>query len=136
MERLIFIDSNIWCYYFDRSAQEHNIVSDKLEKALEGRVAINTVIEMEVAHYLIKNLGLEGKRKMDTFLSYPMVVVNFDQYLARKSIEYLARYSQTGIGGRDATILASMEELVINTLMTHDRAFKRIDFIEIIDPVD
>jgi predicted nucleic acid-binding protein len=136
MERLIFIDSNIWCYYFDRSAQEHNIVSDKLEKALEGRVAINTVIEMEVAHYLIKNLGLEGKRKMDTFLSYPMVVVNFDQYLARKSIEYLARYSQTGIGGRDATILASMEELVINTLMTHDRAFKRLDFIEVIDPVD
>jgi uncharacterized protein len=136
MERLIFIDSNIWCYYFDRSAQEHNIVSDKLEKALEGRVAINTVIEMEVAHYLIKNLGLEGKRKMDTFLSYPMVVVNFDQYLARKSIEYLARYSQTGIGGRDATILASMEELVINTLMTHDLAFKRLDFIEVIDPVD
>lgn len=136
MERLIFVDSNIWCYYFDRSAQEHNIVSDKLEKVLEGRVAINTVIEMEVAHYLIKNLGLEGKRKMDTFLSYPMVVVNFDQYLARKSIEYLARYSQTGIGGRDTTILASMEELEINTLMTHDRAFKRLDFIEVIDPVD
>jgi predicted nucleic acid-binding protein len=136
MERLIFVDSNIWCYYFDRSAQEHNIVSDKLEKTLEGRVAINTVIEMEVAHYLIKNLGLEGKIKMDTFLSYPMVVVNFDQYLARKSIEYLARYSQTGIGGRDATILASMEELEINTLMTHDRAFKRLDFIEVIDPVD
>lgn len=91
---------------------------------------------MEVAHYLIKNLWLEGKRKMDTFLSYQMVVVNFDQYLARKSIEYLARYSQTGIGGRDATILASMEELEINTLMTHDRSFKRLDFIEVIDPVD
>ncbi len=119
-----------------RSAQEHNIVSDKLEKALEERVAINAVIEMEVAHYLIKNLWLEGKRKMDTFLSYQMVVVNFDQYLARKSIEYLARYSQTGIGGRDATILASMEELEINTLMTHDRSFKRLDFIEVIDPVD
>ena len=83
MERLIFVDSNIWCYYFDRSAQEHNIVSDKLEQVLEGGVAINTVVEMEVAHYLIKNLGLEGKRKTDTFLSYPMVVVNFDQYLAR-----------------------------------------------------
>jgi hypothetical protein len=50
-------------------------------------VAINTVVELEVAHYLIKNLGSEGKRK-------------------------------TGIGGRDATILASMEELEIDTLMT------------------
>jgi len=27
MESLIFIDSNIWCYYLDRSAQEHDIVS-------------------------------------------------------------------------------------------------------------
>ena len=35
MDRLIFIDSNIWCYYFDRAAQEHNIVSEKLEHALE-----------------------------------------------------------------------------------------------------
>lgn len=24
MESLIFVDSSIWCYYFDRSAQEHN----------------------------------------------------------------------------------------------------------------
>jgi uncharacterized protein len=80
MESLIFVDSNIWCYYFDRSAQEHKIVSERLEEALEGSVAINTVIEMEVAHYLIKNLGAEGKRKMDVFLSFPMEVVDFDQY--------------------------------------------------------
>ena len=24
METLIFVDSNIWCYYFNRSALEHN----------------------------------------------------------------------------------------------------------------
>jgi predicted nucleic acid-binding protein len=64
-----------------------------------------------------------------------MEIVDFDQSLARKSIEYLAKYSQTGIGGRDATILASMQELDIHRLMTHDRAFKRIDFIEVIDPI-
>jgi predicted nucleic acid-binding protein len=135
MERLIFIDSNIWCYYFDRSALEHSAVSDKLKQVLGGGIAINTVVEMEVAHYLVKNLGSEGKRKMDTFLSYPMIIVDFDQYLARKSIEYLSKYSQTGIGGRDATILASMEELGIDTLMTHDRAFKKIDFINVVDPI-
>ena len=135
MESLIFIDSNIWCYYFDRSAQEHDIVSDKLEHALEGSVAINTVVEMEVAHYLIKNLGAQGKMKMDVFLSFPMEVVDFDQYLAKKSIELLAKFSQTGIGGRDATILAAMEVLGIKKLMTHDRAFKRIDKIEVIYPI-
>jgi uncharacterized protein len=98
-------------------------------------VAINTVVEMEVAHYLIKNLGAQGKMKMDVFLSFPMEVVDFDQYLAKKSIELPAKFSQTGIGGRDATILAAMEVLGIKKLMTHDRAFKRIDTIEVIDPI-
>jgi len=128
MESLIFVDSNIWCYYFDRSAQEHNAVSKSLEQVLDDGVAINTVVAMEVAHYLIKSLGSEGKKKMDVFLSYPMQIIDFDQYLARKSVEYLAKYSQTGIGGRDATILASMQELGTRKLMTHDRAFKRIRF--------
>jgi predicted nucleic acid-binding protein len=135
MESLIFIDSNIWCYYFDRSALEHDIVSEKLEQALDEGVAINTVVEMEVAHYLIKNLGVQGKKKMDVFLSFHMQVVDFDQYLAKRSIELLAKFSQTGIGGRDATILAAMEELGIKKLMTHDRAFKRIDSIDVIDPI-
>ena len=134
MESLTFVDSNIWCYYFDRSAQEHNAVSEMLEQVLEDGVAINTVVAMEVAHYLIKSLGSEGKRKMDIFLSYPMEIIDFDQDLARKSVEYLAKYSQTGIGGRDATILASMEELGTRKLMTHDRAFKKLDFIEVVDP--
>jgi len=62
MESLIFVDSNIWCYYFDRSAQEHNAVSKSLEQVLDGGVAINTVVAMEVAHYLIKILGSEGKK--------------------------------------------------------------------------
>jgi predicted nucleic acid-binding protein len=135
MECLIFVDSNIWCYYFDRSAQEHAAVSERLEQVLENGVAINTVVAMEVAHYLIKSLGSEGKRKVDIFLSYPMKMIDFDQCLARASVEYLAKYSQTGIGGRDATILASMEELGTRKLMTHDRAFKRLDFIEVVDPI-
>lgn len=135
MEGMTFIDSNIWCYYLDRSAREHDAVSKCLEQVLEGCVAINTVVAMEVAHYLIRNLGNLGKKKRDLFLSYPMEIVDFDQSLARESIEYLAKYSQTGIGGRDATILASMQMLGIQKLMTHDRAFKRIDFIEVIDPI-
>jgi predicted nucleic acid-binding protein len=136
MESLIFVDSNIWCYYFDRSAPEHDVVSEKLEEVLDDGGAINTVVAMEVAHYLIKNMGSnEGRNKMGLFLSYPMEIMDFDQYLARRSVEFLAKYSQTGIGGRDATILSSMEELETKKLMTHDRAFKRLDFIEVVDPI-
>jgi len=46
MDGMTFIDSNIWCYYFDRSAREHDPVSECLELILEGRVAINTVVAM------------------------------------------------------------------------------------------
>ncbi len=41
MEGLIFIDSNIWCNYFDRSAQEHDIVSGKFASS-DGRLGIDT----------------------------------------------------------------------------------------------
>ena len=75
MDGMIFIDSNIWCYYFDMSAGEHEIVSKRLEEALKREVLMNTVVVMEVAHYLIKNLGSEGERKMDVFLSYPIEIV-------------------------------------------------------------
>jgi predicted nucleic acid-binding protein len=43
MESLIFVDSNILCYYFDRSAPEHDVVSEKLEEVLDDGVAVNTV---------------------------------------------------------------------------------------------
>jgi predicted nucleic acid-binding protein len=92
MESLIFVDSNIWCYYFDRSAHEHNAVSKKLEKILDDGVAINTVVAMDVAHYLIKNMGSDvGRTKMDLFLSYPMEIMNFDQYLASGATSWLAK---------------------------------------------
>ena len=69
MGSLIFVDSNIWCYYFDRSTIEHDVVSERLEDALESGVAINTVVAMEVAHYLIKNLGPDGKRASGKYIT-------------------------------------------------------------------
>ncbi len=52
------------------------------------------------------------------------------------SIKLFQRYFHTGIGGRDATILASMERYRIKELLTHDEAFKRIDKIREIDPLE
>ena len=58
MERLIFVDSNIWCYYFDRSAQEHADVSGRLEQVLENGVAINTVVANGGCSLSYQELGL------------------------------------------------------------------------------
>ena len=51
------------------------------------------------------------------------------------SVSYLSRYSHTGIGGRDASILATMKKSNIKKIITHDKDFKKIDFVEIIDPI-
>lgn len=134
---MLIIDSNIWAYYFDTDAPEHPLVVDKVEEALSSeKIAINTVIIIEVAHFLVKNLGpIIGRDKLNMFLSFPFTVMDLDYELALKAVELLANYSHQGIGGRDAAILATAENLSLNEIMTHDEAFKRIDWLKVLDPI-
>lgn len=135
---MLIIDSNIWAYYFDRDAPEHQSVVDELEESLRGnKIAINTVILIEVAHFLVKSLGsVVGRRKLNTFLGFPLTLVDLDHDLAMDAVEILTEHTHRGIGGRDATILATAKVLATNRIMTHDQAFKRVDWVEVIDPVE
>lgn len=133
---MIMIDSNIWAYYFDADAPEHKFVVQEVEKALREGVLINTVVVMEVAHFLIKNLGpVLGKEKLDIFLRFPMQVDELTLDLARGAVDELSKYSHLGIGGRDATLLASMQRRRAGRIMTHDEALKRVPGIKVVDPV-
>lgn len=70
----ILIDSNIWAYYFDSTTPEHKKVVNPIRRALQGEVWINTVIQIEVTHYLVKRLGpVLGAEKAEKFLSYPLM---------------------------------------------------------------
>ena len=135
---MVFVDSNIWCYYFDQSANEHESVSKKLDNVIESSqdIHINTVVLMEVGHFLIKNLGgVKGKEKLDQMLEYSFKMSELSYPTTVDSLEILSEEHHTGIGGRDSTILASMNEKGVEKLITHDQAFKRIEEIEVIDPV-
>ena len=133
---MIFVDSNIWCYYFDKSAKEHRKVVGFLDKIIrKEKICVNTVVLMEVSHYLVKNLGpIKGNEKSKIFLSLPMKIIDFDYTMLEKSIGKLVENSHTGIGGRDATILAAMKNQNIKTLATHDKSFHKIEEIDVIDP--
>ncbi|MBI2498941.1 type II toxin-antitoxin system VapC family toxin [Candidatus Woesearchaeota archaeon] len=135
---MLFIDSNIWCYYFDESSKEHIVVSKYIEKILDKEeIVINNLIIIELSHYLIKNLGsIKGQEKIKKLLAFPFIIEDFNYDLLITSIDLLAQYNHTGIGGRDATILATMKRLDIKKLLTHDKSFKKIDFIEVIDPLE
>ena len=135
---MILIDSNMWCFYFDQSCKEHKNVAKAVENALaKEQILSNTVVIMEVSHFLVKNLGPRiGKEKLDILLSFPMTIIDLDFSLMKKSIELLCDYSHTGIGGRDATLLAAMKNAKTDKIMTNDNAFKKIDWLDVLDPVE
>ncbi len=133
---ILTIDTNIWAYYFDRTSPEHKSVEKPVDRAIrKEEIAINTVIVMELAHFLVKSLGpIQGKEKLAVFLSYPLTIADLDNQGVLESIEELVRYSHLGVGGRDATVLAFMKRLGIKRIMTHDEALKKVDWLEVIDP--
>ena len=132
----MFIDSNIWCYYFTQDAKQHAQATQFLEQALEQEVYVSTVVLMEVSHYLYKALGaITGKECMQALLQLPINVIDFDYATLQEALTQLARYTHAGIGGRDASILAAMKQHNIQTLATHDKAFKSISTIQVTDPV-
>ena len=135
---MIFIDTNIWCYFFDEKSKEHKKAS-KFIKNILGReeIVINTIVAMELSHYLVKILGpVHGKKKIEAFLSFGFIIDELDFAASKNSIDILCEYSHKGIGGRDATILASMKRYKIKKLATHDNSFKEIGEIEVFDPAE
>jgi predicted nucleic acid-binding protein len=134
---LVFIDSNYWIYLFDKTCDEHNYIADNFKELYDtASFAINTVVMVEVMHYLVKRLGTTiAKEKWQLFSSLDFIVGNLEFEQLDSIFEVLSKFSHTGIGGRDATILSFMEDYNITKLCTHDKGFKKIPNIEIIDPI-
>jgi len=134
---VVFIDSNYWIYLFDKTCDEHAHVVDHFKELYDSAsLALNTVVMIEVMHYLVKRLGpTVAKEKWQVFSSIDFVIGNLKFEQLDPIFEVLSKFSHTGIGGRDATILSFMEEKNITKLCTHDKAFTKIPNIEIIDPI-
>jgi predicted nucleic acid-binding protein len=107
-----------------------------MESAIRGGVVLSTVTLMEVAHYF-RNLPanvLEEKMKMITSLS-TLTLVDFTYTILQSSISFLSEYSASGLGGRDCVILATMKTIGSKVILTHDKAFKKVKGIKIIDEI-
>ena len=133
---ILIIDTNIWAYYFDQDSPEHEHVVGPVERALRSeQIAVNTIIIMELAHFLIKNLGpVGGGEKLGVFLRFPLLISDLDYRSTLDSVEMLKRYSHLGVGGRDATILALMNRSGVKKIMTHDDALKKVEWVDAVDP--
>jgi predicted nucleic acid-binding protein len=134
---IVFIDSNYWIYLLDKTCDEHDYIVDHFRVLYDSSsLAINTIVMVEIMHYLIKRLGTTiAKQKWQLFSSIDFIVGNLEFEQLDRIFDVLSKFSHTGIGGRDASILSFMEDNNITKLCTHDKAFKKIPDIEIIDPI-
>ncbi|MFQ6076655.1 MAG: type II toxin-antitoxin system VapC family toxin [Candidatus Bathyarchaeia archaeon] len=99
---------------------------------------VNTIIVMEVVHNLRRRAQLPPEPVYDYVLKMlalkKMTIAPFDRELLHTSMRALERYYEHGIGGRDATILATMLKWKVDTMATHDKNMLRITDFRRIDP--
>lgn len=140
---VIAIDSNVWIYYCDTTTPEHERVRQPVRSTLRsGRAFVNAVVPLEVTHYLTKRRKSDGRNRFaDAFLRVENVVVqSLDQRDVVRSRQLLEEYHTTGIGGRDASLVATMETRNVGELWTHDVGLKRLgdslDWLTVVDPVE
>ena len=134
---IMFIDSNYWIYLFDKRTPEHPYIKKHFSSIYDSnQLAVNVVVMIEVMHYLVKRLGIPiAKEKWELFSSMDFISDDLTfQNLDDVFIE-LSKYSHVGIGGRDATILAFLSRANIKNICTHDKSFRNIPNIEVIDPI-
>lgn len=134
------LDANIWIYYLDETLEEHDTVVGILDDVVENEpLFTTTVVQMEVVHYLHTQLT-EATDLIDKFLFLEDVLV---AELSSQDVEtastILQSHPNTGIGGRDATILAAMDRFDSSHLLTHDEGMKRVgdnlEWLTVTDPV-
>ena len=137
---MICIDANIWVYYFDSRADEHERVRPQMADTLENRRPFcNTAIQMEVVHFFANQFE-DTKRYVDRLLGFEdLAVADLVIEDVERARELLVSHPHVGIGGRDASLVASMERRGVPELWTHDQGLKRLgdrlDWLTVKDPV-
>jgi len=141
---MIVVDAMIWVYNCDVRSLEYENVHSWLEgKDREGiidleEILVNTVIVMEVVHNLRRGAQLSPDLVYDYVLKMlalkNMTTAPLDRNLLHVSMHVFERYYEYGIGGRDATILATMLSRNVDTIATHDKNILQITDFRRIDP--
>ena len=131
----------MWCYYFDQRVPEHKQIRDPMREIIKSEeIACNTIIVIEVAHYLVRHFTEKtARRKIDFFINLRnMKIADFNRQAMTETLENLIEHAYTdGLGGRDATVITTMNSQNIKKIVSHDDIFKRLASklkFEVIDP--
>ena len=89
---MLFVDSNIWCYYFDSRLSEHVSVRETMREIIKSEeIACNTVIVMEVAHYLVRHFAEKiARKKIEYFINLSnMQILDINRQTLDETVETL-----------------------------------------------
>lgn len=138
---MICLDANVWVYFFDAELPEHEAVREPVRSVVADEpLFTTTVLQMEVVHYLSKQLA-ESEDAVTRFLSVADVTVaDLVPGDVAAAADLLQERHEAGIGGRDATVVAAMERHDVGRLWTHDEGLARLgeqlDWLAVTDPVE
>jgi len=146
---MITIDSQIWIYYWDINAIEHENIKNWLNGTekdgilFKEEIILNSIILIEVGHHLYKAADLSQYLDKETIEDLLLAlistencqIIDIDAILLVDVIQKMKKYSPLGIGGRDTLILATMDRLKVSTIATHDKNILALKNYKRIDPV-
>lgn len=133
---MIYVDANYWIYWFDARLPEHQFVRDAMRSAVREGIIMNVITVLEIAHYLRLLPEHEFRRRMDYIMRLStLTLIPIDVDLLNKALKMLVKYARLGIGSRDSVILATMREMGVTRILTHDKTFRKIDWVEVVDVI-
>lgn len=123
---MLLVDADTWIFYLDASLPEHARVGSRLPPLLEAEdVLLTTVVQVEVAHYIVRRMGPAGEEALRLFFDYPAEIASLGPEDVGPAVDLLRRFAGEGVGGRDATLLQAARSRGVSLICSSDKALGR-----------
>jgi predicted nucleic acid-binding protein len=140
-----FLDTNILWWYFVKNSKNHQPIKSYLDKLIldaQNSFIINEFVMIELFHLLIKKKGNEGFKIAALLLNerYPFIEFKYDLLHIsdlNSVLQILYEYGKnSSIGGRDSTIIYSMNRHKVKDIITNDKGFEKVELITVHNPLN
>jgi predicted nucleic acid-binding protein len=133
----------LWWYFVKNSKhyQSVKLFLDNLILDTQNSFIVNEFVMIELFHLLITKKGKEGFEIASRLINenYPFFTIEYDILQISdldNILTILIKYGNIStIGGRDSTIIHSMDSHNVRNIITNNKGFKKVEFIKVHNPL-
>jgi predicted nucleic acid-binding protein len=138
-----FIDTNILWWYLSKNSKHHQKVKiflDELILNTANTFIVNEIILLELFHILVKRLGQSGVRIAQAIIDYKFTFLKIHFHSINKDtinniLDLIFKYgTTTTIGGRDSTVINTMQIHNLTHLITDDQGYLNVENLQVHSP--